>query len=89
MCSTALLKTCRGMGTTEEEVSVCDTPLPPPPLLVLAVLPTLAGDGNGENPPGKGDLDWPPCNTTTLLQGRYLHFMNIITFGGMKYSCKS
>lgn len=35
-----------------------ESPPPPPPLPVLAVLPTLAGDGKGEKPPpGKGDLD--------------------------------
>ncbi len=43
-----------GTDTDEEAESVT----PPLPLPVLAVLPTLAGDGSGENPlPGNGDLD--------------------------------
>ena len=55
-CSAALLKISLGTDT-EEESEIPHVP-PPFPLPVLAVLPTLAGDGKGENPPpGRGDLD--------------------------------
>ena len=57
--SAALLKMC--LGT----VTVAESPRPEaweqlavPALLVLAVLPTLAGEGSGDKPPGNGDLDW-------------------------------
>ncbi len=54
-CSAALLKMCLG-NVNPAASTACDVD-PPPPLLVLAVLPTLAGEGKGDNPPRKGDLD--------------------------------
>ena len=56
--SAALLKMCLGSVTVVVESPRVWEPPAVPALLVLAVLPTLAGDGRGERPPGKGDLDW-------------------------------
>lgn len=53
-CSAALLKMCLGRGM---ELAVESVACEAPALLVLAVLPTLAGEGRGDKPPRKGDLD--------------------------------
>ena len=56
--SAALLKMCLGIVThVVESPRVAWEQLAVPALLVLAVLPTLAGEGRGDKPPGKGDLD--------------------------------
>ena len=58
--SAALLKMCLGITHVPEAPRLdegMEQLVVPAPLLVLAVLPTLAGEGKGDNPPGKGDLD--------------------------------